>query len=139
MREMIEAALQKIVGQPAWAIGRAGLIWIQLGERKTVTSKRGSREVGQYALHLSCPWIWRHGDQVIADADSDSEQLGRILATPALCSSVAAEDSGAFRLSFSNGTDLQVDTGEEEGEYWRLFSPGDDSPHFVVGSDGIGN
>jgi hypothetical protein len=40
-------------------------------------------------------------------------------------------------LEFAGGERLQVEPGEPDRlEYWRLFQPGLDRPHFVVGPSG---
>jgi hypothetical protein len=58
MREEIERALAPLIGRPLWDAGRAGaVLWLQLGERRTRPDDQiGRREVGEFALHVSCPW-----------------------------------------------------------------------------------
>jgi hypothetical protein len=47
------------------------------------------------------------------------------------------EEAGAFELEFAGGERLLVEPGEPRcEEYWRLFRPGLEQPHFVVGSAG---
>ena len=138
MREKIETALDPIVGEPAWAIGRAGwIVWIQFGARETVTDRRGTRVVGAYALHISGPWTWCRNGVVIADQDSDLADITPILAQPLMCSGVSATDSGALRLTFNDGAELRVYVDFEEEECWRFFRPGRSEPHLVVDADGV--
>ena len=88
MKHDIEQALQPLVAQPLWAIGRAAdVAWFQFGERRSVSTHRGvPKEVGRYALHLECPWSWRRswGD-VIADQGSSHEDLAAMLLAPVIC------------------------------------------------------
>ncbi len=43
---------------------------------------------------------------------------------------VEADDYGGFDIHLSGGYRLQVFPSGKSGEHWRLFQPGDDSPHF---------
>ena len=58
MQEEIEQALAPLVGRPVFDAGRAGgMLWLQIGERRAQRAdERGAREVGEYALHVSCAW-----------------------------------------------------------------------------------
>ena len=58
MREEIERALAPLIGRPLWGAGRAGaMLWFHLGERRMRPDDQlGRREVGEFALHVSCPW-----------------------------------------------------------------------------------
>ena len=66
MREQIQKALDSLVGMALWSSGRAAdLEWFQFGQRRTVTARNGTKEVGEYALHIQCGWRMRCGDQVV--------------------------------------------------------------------------
>ena len=66
MREQIQKALDSPVGMALWSSGRAAdLEWFQFGQRRTVTARNGTKEVGEYALHIQCGWRIRCGDQVV--------------------------------------------------------------------------
>ncbi|MGE0822973.1 MAG: hypothetical protein AB7G75_32205 [Candidatus Binatia bacterium] len=58
MKKAIEDNLKVFVGLPWWAIGRVvDLVWLQFGQRRRVRTSRGnSKVVGDWALHLQCPW-----------------------------------------------------------------------------------
>lgn len=144
MRALVEKKLLSIVGESVWAVGRAAsMLWIQIGKRHTMAAwGGGTKEVGTFALHIDCPWTWRQGNVVIANQDSDLNTLTTRLMTPLVCQSTAATDNGSFEIRFSDHSVLIVTVeagseGNEPEENWRLFSPGTDSPHFVVGSNGI--
>jgi hypothetical protein len=65
MQEEIERALAPLVGRPLFDAGRVGaMLWLQIGDRRgRPEDQRGAREVGEYALHVSCAWrlIGPHG------------------------------------------------------------------------------
>jgi hypothetical protein len=143
MRKTIEQKLKAIEGHPVWAAGRAArMLWIQIGDCHTVPAwGGGTKEVGTFALHIDCPWSWKQGEVVIADQDSSLEHLNDLILTPMICQTIFTYDDGSFELKFRNGTVLAVfaeaDVVDEETEFWRLFMPAADTPHFVVGSKGI--
>lgn len=140
-KRAIKDRLSDLVGMPMWAVGRAAsLVWIQFGDRLVAKSPLGhTREVGTYALHIDCPWSWRRDHEVLADNDTDLEQLQKLASTPIICKGVSAFETGSFVMRFENGTKLMVsvDDDPDADEYWRLFEPAIDSPHFVVGPRGV--
>jgi hypothetical protein len=141
MKRAIEGALARLVGQPLWAVGRAGsLAWFHFGDRHVVSNRRGDRkEVGSFALHLDCPWSWtRSWGEVLADQDSDHDELTELLPTPVICERIEAGDDGSFRMTFDDNSTLEAraDPDPEVEEYWRFFEPHLQTPHFVVGPKG---
>ena len=58
LKDEIERGLAPLIGQPLWDAGRdSAMLWLQLGERRMRPDVQlGRREVGAYALHVSCPW-----------------------------------------------------------------------------------
>ena len=58
MISAIENALAPLCGLGLWAAGRAAdMLWLQFGERvRAPTSRSPEREVGEFALHVLCPW-----------------------------------------------------------------------------------
>lgn len=79
----VDAALAALDGLALSHLGRSGdSLWIQLGALRTVAGDEGPREVGAWALHISCPWRWSASDRVLlgsgdlltpADADVELE------------------------------------------------------------------
>lgn len=65
MQEEIERALAPLVGRPLFDAGRAGaMLWLQFGDhRPGPADERDARDVGEYAIHVSCAWrlIGPHG------------------------------------------------------------------------------
>ena len=68
LREEIERGLAPLIGRPLWDAGRAGaMLWLQLGERRTRPDDQlGRRELGEFALHVSCPWRLVGPDGMVA-------------------------------------------------------------------------
>src|SRR5215469_12834765 len=66
MKEEIQRSLEPLIGIPLWSSGRAAdLEWFHFGQRRTVTARDRTKEVGEYALHIQCAWRIRHGDRVV--------------------------------------------------------------------------
>jgi hypothetical protein len=127
-----------------WEAGWAGdIAWFQFGKRVTAKNRAGRRrEVGEYALHISCAWVWRT-DSGFIRADEDSSSLSELGALMARVESLSAEVGGGLELRLSNGDLLRVEAegtgndGGEETEYWRLLQPGRQTPHLVSSSLGV--
>jgi hypothetical protein len=140
MKEAVSAALGRLTGLPLWGVGRAGVAWFQFGSRRAVqTARGGTKEVGDLALHLACPWrLVGPAGEVLACDESGPEVFTVLGSPPLLCSGVRAWEGGAFELEFAGGERLQVGPGDPHcEEYWRLFQPGSGERHFVVGPAGI--
>ena len=79
----LDDALAALTGLAISRVGRAGdSLWIHLGPLQTVDGDEGPREIGAWALHVSCPWRWIATDRVVvgsgdlltpADADVELE------------------------------------------------------------------
>jgi hypothetical protein len=72
MLERNEGLLKRLIGKRLWAANRAGeMATFQIGDRQTVRKFRGDMvEVGEYALHVQCPWrITRGLDIVVGSSD----------------------------------------------------------------------
>jgi hypothetical protein len=120
-----------------WAVGRAGsLEWFQFGTPRIVHNFRGgSKEVGEYALHLDCPWqLLGPAGLVIATDQSEPELLSHVGSQTLVCEKVSGSEDGGASLQFAGGWLLVVEPGDPDDlEYWRLFRPGTEGPHVVVG------
>jgi hypothetical protein len=144
MQQAIQAQLDRIVGLPLWAMGNAGsLLWLQFGERRTVSNMRGgTKDVGTLALHVDCPWYWKRGSQIVASWRSEPEVVGRLLSASLVCRAAIAQVRGSFELQLDGDTTfvatVEDDTDPEAEEYWRIFEPSADTPHFVVGAHHAG-
>jgi hypothetical protein len=146
-------------------VGKAAdMLWMHFGDYRTYTDDRGElREVGEWALHLQCPWRFvRSGSIVLASTDfyyyPDSDepydrdrggetlfdrranQFNRVLDSGEFCvSTVSCGACGAFELEFGSAFHFAVfpaaSDGSPSGEFWRLFRPDRDERHYVVSSD----
>ena len=144
MRRAIQEQLNRVVDLPLWGIGRAAsLLWLQFGERHTVPAWRGgTKQVGTLALHIDCPWFWKRGKRIVASPNSELGVLEKLVAPPIVCRTAIAQERGSFELQFDNNMTFAVsvedDTDSNADEYWRLFEPAADTPHFVVGASRAG-
>ena len=84
MKERIEHALAPLRGLALWGPARAAdMLTLQLGEARSINSLDGRlREVGEYALHIQCPWRFVESTRLLvgsgdlftpADPDADRE------------------------------------------------------------------
>jgi hypothetical protein len=144
MKQAIERALSRVVGQPLWAVGRAAsLVWFQFGsDGWWPIGKAGSARLGATLFISNARWSWtRSWGEVIVDHESDHDELSDALAVPVCCQSIDARDNGSFRMHFSDHTMLMVaveaDPDPAAEEYWRFFEPHLDTPHFIVGAGGV--
>jgi hypothetical protein len=140
MKEAITEAIGQLQGLALWSAGRAGIVWFQFGSRRTVRGLRGkTKEVGELALHLNCPWrLLGPEGKLLACDHSEPEVLAGLASPPLLCSTVRVGQGGAFELEFAGGERLLAEPEDPDSEeFWRLFSPYSGRPHFVVGPAGI--
>jgi len=157
----LHKALSCLLGLPLRAVGRVvGLVWLSFGASHEQQMHNGrTRVVGDWALHLSCPWRFVHCDTIVlasgdlycapegddpcdlnAGQESRFDRLAVALndgctARTRIASSLRVDRVGGFSLSFQDGCAFDVFPDETrcgpDIEYWRLFRPGNDSPHFV--------
>jgi len=137
----IEQAFRSLVGLSLWSVGRAAtLTWFQFGGPKMVSDGRGGmKEVGEYALHTESAWrIYGVAGELLASDESSDHALARVCELSLVCEGTSSSSGGAIDLRFLEGQHLVVDRGDPDAlEYWRLFRPETDGPHFVVGPHGI--
>jgi len=160
MSQLYSDMINRLNGLRLNIVGAAAdMLWISFGEQRTVADLRGKpKQVGEWALHLQCPWRFVRGGEVILassdcyyDAegvellDFDSEatsmfkknakdlnallELSKVTVRLVLCS-----EAGAFELLFDDLKLTVLPTESEnilDQEAWRLFQPSTDSPHFV--------
>src|SRR4051812_10247857 len=129
--------LQALVGMPLWACGRScDLQWFALGSRIHVPARGGgTREVGQYALHVQCAWRLCRADAILvgsadrsAPRDPDAagedfdwaapgttrcdalvdEVMGRYEDAPLTVVRVSLEPNATLRLYLSEAHVLEV-------------------------------
>ena len=156
--------LTDLVGVTLNPPGAAGdMLWIQFGDLSEVPLRKGGTKwVGQFALHLQCPWRFTHNGSILsgsqdfyytaqvgsgASLDSTDDTVFRLSSaalskliqslSPAVIR-VSEGQAGAFELSFSGGLVLAVMpviSDPSVGESWRLFKPGADAAHLIYPSN----
>lgn len=150
----------QFVGMECWGWGRAAdLASFQIGQQRTVVDSRGKEKtVGQFALHIQCPWRIVQGEKLVvasgdlyyrpdgsaAGPDFDWEPLGannRDVTLERLFSAserlviqeYRLEFAGLLRIVFTNNVCLEVfPDASADREHWRLFQPYTDRPHTVA-------
>lgn len=156
-------ALQPLIGLSMWTGGRtANLIWLHFGHKRTVLTRTGEKEVGEFALHLQCFWqICDRETILVASGDrfyprgnpfDEAEDFDWIEPGVNRCDekledlfqgrrstyfsvrSVHPDKYGGFLLRFRASIRLYVSADNTvNDEKWRLFRPYAEGAHFVVG------
>jgi hypothetical protein len=168
MREQIQRALDSLIGMPLWSSGRAAdLEWFHFGQRRTVAARSGTKQVGEYALHIQCAWRIRHGDEVVVggrdlyyppeesdhpvgDFDWDVQGASRRDRRIAelfqnetrqfMVRKVEVGGAGSFTIIFDDEYALDVFPDDSlSDEHWRIFKPSAEDQHFVVTGKGLEN
>ena len=127
-----------------WEAGWAGdIAWFQFGKKVMRPDRHGrTRQVGEYALHISSSWTWR-SDSGFVRADEDATDLSALGLLSAHVQRSDADQAGHLVLRMDNGDALEVlpdaavTDPKEEIEYWRVFQPGLERPHVVASNTGI--
>lgn len=126
-----------------------------------------TKEVGEYALHVQCAWRIAHKDEVVVgsrdlyypadygdanqqipdgfDWDRDPNRRDKLLrglfeGRPGglVVGAVSVGRGGSLCIELSDDFSLEVFPDDSlGGEYWRLFKPQSDQPHFVLTGRGI--
>jgi hypothetical protein len=157
IRHQVNAALSRLIGLPLSAARRAAdMRTLQFGTLRQ--ADRGS--VGDFALHVQCPWRIEGPDGIITgrsdlwepvdentpfDPDFDCEKSPNLQDARVetwltqnegflVVQRVDADDYGGAAIHFGRGFVLRLFPGGARGEDWRLFRPGTDAPHLVVGA-----
>jgi hypothetical protein len=161
MKNDIQNAVGVLVGLPLWSLGRAAdLAWFEFGSRRTVKGWKGKdKEVGDYALHVQCPWRIRLGNSIVVGrgdlfctpeettepipADFDWQKGNRFdrialglfqnESHQFTVQAVEAGEAGSLAIVLEEGYQLEIFPHDSEAnEYWRFFKPQTEEPHFVV-------
>lgn len=156
----IQKTLAPLAGLPLRCIGRAAdLLWVHFGEMREVPDRKGgTRTVGEWALHVQCPWRLIRAPRILVarrdcfyEADSDAhydrdgggesrfDRLAKPLNlqfenSPPRVELIMVDSVGGFTLHLAGCYDFEVFPDESTGsdcEHWRLFQPGSEQEHFV--------
>ncbi len=166
MKDKIQNALNVLVGLPMWSLGRtADLAWFEFGNRRTVKGhKGGEKEVGDYALHVQCPWRIASADSIVIGRgdifctpeesneptpanfdwqkgnrfDRIVQQLAKHESGQFIVHAVEAGEAGSLAIELENGYTLEIFPHDSEsGEHWRFFKPYTEEPHLVFSGKGL--
>ena len=165
MKNEIQDAVGTLVGMPLWSLGRAAdLAWFQFGSRRSVKDWKEKEKVGDYALHVQCPWRITLGESVVigrgdifcrpeereepTPADFDwqkSNRFDRIVrqlfekeSLQFMVQAVQAGNAGNLYIELEDGYQLErFPHDSESGEHWRFFKPYIEGSHFVVTGKGL--
>jgi hypothetical protein len=152
------AALSEIVGLPLTASRRAAdMRTFQFGQLRAVDRS----SVGDFALHLQCPWriegpdglvtgrldLWEPvEDNAPYDENWNYEKSPNLqdalvkqwLAQNELVvASVDADEFGGAAISFSQGFVLRLFPAGTRGEDWRWFQPNRGARHLVISGGAV--
>ena len=159
----VQAALQSLVGLPLGRIGRAAdLLWVQFGALRELPGRNGgTKTVGEWALHIQCPWrvtlssriVIARGDcfrQADSDEPYDWDATGesrfdrlaahlnhQLEASAPRVVKVAVDAVNGFSLDLDGGYTFDVfpaESTESDTEHWRFFQPGMDGKQLIFES-----
>ncbi len=155
-----------LIGKKIYRVGRAAaMCWIHIGKPIKMMTRGEMRVVGEYALHIDCPWRLLTKDSseiVLGSADifcpsSSNEQdqnfvwdvqgnnlfdekAERIFSklSEIIIQSAEMSPINDLTLTLSNGLLLQcyVNQSSDE-ECWRLFKPNQNAGDLIVTGQGI--
>ncbi len=160
-----EEVLSVLDGLRLREIGRgADMLWMHFGDLREVPSRRGgTREVGEWALHIQTSWRFTRRDRIIvgvldfyayADDGSDYDwdrggesRFDRIASSlnqslredDIRVREVTCDEVGSITLHLDADLHFAVfpnfSSDYPDREYWRFFRPATDDPHHVVSTE----
>ena len=162
-KEGLIKALGQLHGLPLTSISSAGTMpMLFFGQLKVGPSPRGgTRETGDYHLHLQCPWRFVHNDSILfgsgdyfceSDDSDESEEIpfDKIIEdgtthwfdttskNDQIVHTTFVDDLGGFRIQFNSGSILETFPDSfHEKENWRIFIPDNLKSHIVCLSNGV--
>jgi hypothetical protein len=164
MKEKIQGTLDKLIGLVLTSTTRAAnMECLKFGQELVTDKVDGLINIGQFGIHLQCPWRITKGPEILIgsndvfeqsdqkakyDPDFDWDRPGANLRDKKLddlvkskltVEKVSTDDFGGFEISFCDNIKLTTfATTSLQQEYWRLLDNRPTSKkHFVVGGEGI--
>ena len=96
-------------------------------------------EIGEFVIHIECPWTWTKNGVELANQDSDSGFIDLLAKSPVACKSASTNDDWITEIRFEDDSTLTIQAQPRAGlrrkEYWRLMEPAEDRIHISVGSE----
>jgi hypothetical protein len=160
MKAELQSASAALLGLRLWSSGRASdLQWFSFGEQRTITTMKGTTsQVGEFALHVQCPWRIVRADVLVvgsrdlyAPADEEApvpdefkydgvvtrrdKRMAELFADDTVLTVRAIDvgEAGALGIALDSGHILELFPNDSTlGEDWRLFRPYRDDPHLVI-------
>jgi hypothetical protein len=123
-------SIQAVVGTSLWGINMAAeTLTLQFGTRRQVLSRRSQPiDVGEFSLHIQCPYQFTASGGAVADPKVFLTQRG-----PLQVLAVKEPSVGSFVLEMSGDAALVVSADAAPDEQWRLFRAGSGEPHLIFG------
>ena len=165
MKERIKTTLEKTIGLTLTRTTRAAnMECLKFGQHFITDKVDGELNIGEFGIHLQCPWRITNGQKILIgsfdvyeqadqnakyDPDFDWDRpnvnlrdnnLNKLIENVKLTvEKIDADDFGGFEIIFNDNYTLTTFPATSiTGEYWRLL---DNRPnmekHFVVSGDGI--
>ena len=125
-----------LIGKAMWTCRRAAdMATFQFGRRIQVRTLKGeAAEVGEYSLHVQCPWRIIRNETILVGSGDDRLLValfegGREFMVEA----VDLGKAGTLRIDFEKGFRLELFPNDSsDDEHWRLFGTADDSQGLIV-------
>src|ERR1700674_3899295 len=168
MKTEIERATAPLIGKALWRCYRTlDMALFDFGRRrKRLDSQGNTQEVGEFALHVQCPWRITQKEQVVVgsqdlyypanyrdeedvppefDWERDLNRLDKLVRSVFenamqgfIVQTIEVAAAGSLHIALSEDLSLDVLPCDSlSHEYWRLFEPDQVEPHFVVTGNGI--
>jgi len=170
MKKEIEQILQQLVGYEFTRTTRtADMECFKFGTLFRKDRKEIERQIGEFGIHLQCPWRISKGNILLVGSDDLLEQPDEnaeydenfdwdvqdgnlrdvklkdfLNSGKYIVESVKADNIGGFELLFTDNIKLTVfpslSSKNQYSEYWRMLdNRNTNNSHFVVGTFGIHN
>jgi hypothetical protein len=166
MKNKINSILKQMIGFAFTRTTRAAnMECFQFGTLLRIDHKGIERQIGEFGLHLQCPWRFTKSNFIIVGSDDLYEQpdelseydenfnwdvqggnlrdvkLESLLkSNKYIVKSIYEDNFGGFRIYFSNDLNLSVfptlSSKSEYSEYWR-FLDNKNKKHFVMSTLGL--
>ena len=168
VKETINKKLQQLVGYEFTRTTRAAnMECFKFGTLYSVDRKGIDRQIGEFGIHLQCPWRITQNDIILAGDNDLCEQPDEnaeydenfewdiqggnlrdvkletfLNAGKYVVKSVEADNFGGFEMTFNNNVKLTIfptlSSKSRYNEYWRFLDNRDEEKnHFVVSSSGV--
>ncbi|MGJ8640410.1 MAG: hypothetical protein ACSHYA_13570 [Opitutaceae bacterium] len=154
MKNEIEEALNKLVGQKMVSSGYAGLQWFLFQDFKP------HGKTANYALNVSTAWRIKdkngivtgsqdyfHSAEEATEGHAPQENENRVEYALRgffqndqnhIVSKISGSNCGSLQVSFEGDYALEIlPMDSSDREHWRFFEKGANSPHFVVTGIGV--